>query len=159
MIAAAEQVGQPLAAMDEAALEEKLRKIEALHAGTTSDGEREAARLAAERIRARLAELRAQEPDVEIAYSLADPWQRALFLALCRRYGLRPYRRHRQRRTTVLVMMPESFNARTLWPEFNALSTELQTHLAEVTERIIRSAIDGDVSEAEESDGPKLLSG
>jgi len=55
--------------------------------------------------------------------------------------------------------MPESFNERTLWPEFNALSTELQTHLAEVTERIIRSAIDGDVSEAEESDGPKLLSG
>ena len=36
-------------AMDETALQEKLRKIEALHAGTTSDGEREAARLAAER--------------------------------------------------------------------------------------------------------------
>jgi hypothetical protein len=145
--------------MDEAALEEKLRKIEALHAGTTSDGEREAARLAAEKIRARLAELRAREPDLEMAYTLADPWQRALFLALCRRYGLRPYRRPRQRRSTVLVMMPESFNRRTLWPEFIELSTVLQTHLAEVTDRIIRSVIDGDVSDAEENEGPRLLPG
>lgn len=42
-------------------LREKLRKIEALHAGTRIDGEREAARRAAERIRARLAELRSRE--------------------------------------------------------------------------------------------------
>jgi hypothetical protein len=38
----------------EGTLLEKLRKIEALHAGTKVDGEREAARRAAERIRARL---------------------------------------------------------------------------------------------------------
>jgi len=46
--------------VDEATLLETLRRIEALHAGTTSDGEREAARGAAERIRARLAEVRAR---------------------------------------------------------------------------------------------------
>jgi hypothetical protein len=40
----------------EGTLLEKLRKIEALHAGTTVDGEQEAARRAAERIRARLAD-------------------------------------------------------------------------------------------------------
>ncbi len=45
----------------EGTLLEKLRKIEALHAGTKIDGEREAARRAAERIRARLAELRGRE--------------------------------------------------------------------------------------------------
>ncbi len=39
----------------EGTLLEKLRKIEALHAGTKVEGEREAARRAAERIRARLA--------------------------------------------------------------------------------------------------------
>lgn len=70
----------------ERALLEKLRKIEALHAGTTVDGEREAAKKAAERIRARLAELRGQEKDVELKYSLPDPWKRKLFVALCRRY-------------------------------------------------------------------------
>ena len=60
--------------VDEATLLEKLRRIEALHAGTTSDGEREAARGAAERIRARLAEVRVREPDIEVVYTLADPW-------------------------------------------------------------------------------------
>ncbi len=65
--------------MDAAQLLEKLHRIEALHAGTSSAGEREAARLAAERIRARLADVRGREPDVELAYSLPDPWTRKLF--------------------------------------------------------------------------------
>ena len=69
----------------EGTLLEKLRKIEALHAGTTIDGEREAARRAAERIRARIEELRGTEPDVEMLYRLPDPWKRQLFVALCRR--------------------------------------------------------------------------
>jgi hypothetical protein len=72
-------------AMDiEATLLEKLRTIEALHAGTTVDGEREAARRAAERIRQRLAELRGREQDDLLCYSLPDPWKRRLFVALCR---------------------------------------------------------------------------
>lgn len=56
----------------EGTLLEKLRKIEALHAGTRVDGEREAARRAAERIRARLAEVRSREPDQVLVYSLSD---------------------------------------------------------------------------------------
>jgi hypothetical protein len=145
--------------MDEASLSEKLRKIEALHAGTTSDGEREAARQAAERIRARLAEVRTREPDVEIVYTLPDPWTRKLFVALCRRYGLRPFRRPRQRYSTVQLIAPASFQNRVLWPEFVALSKELATHLAEVTERVVREAIHGDVSEAEQAEAPKALGG
>src|SRR5437868_3871295 len=76
----------------EGTLLEKLRKIEALHAGTKIDGEREAARRAAERIAARLAELRNRAREEVMQYSLPDPWKRKLFLALCRRYGLTPYR-------------------------------------------------------------------
>src|SRR4051794_23443505 len=76
----------------EGTLLEKLRKIEALHAGTRVDGEREAARRAAERIRARLAELQGRERAEVLRYSLPDPWKRKLFVALCRRYGLTPYR-------------------------------------------------------------------
>ena len=64
----------------EGTLVEKLRKLEALHAGTKIDGEREAARRAAERIRARLEELRGQERDVELLYTLPDPWTRKLCL-------------------------------------------------------------------------------
>src|SRR5579863_1758684 len=90
----------------EGTLLEKLRKIEALHAGTTVDGEREAARRAAERIRARLAELRGREEDVELHYRMPDPWKRMLFVALCRRYGLRPFREHGRRYSTVQVRAP-----------------------------------------------------
>ncbi len=143
--------------MDEATLQDKLRKIEALHAGTSSDGEREAARLAAERIRARLAEVRGREPDVELVYTLSDPWTRKLFVSLCRRYGLKPFRRYRQRYSTVQVVAPATFQHGTLWPEFVALSAELEKHLSEITDRVVREAIHGDVSEAVEGDGPKAL--
>ena len=143
--------------MDEAALREKLRKIEALHAGTTSDGEREAARLAADRIRARLAEVRAHEPDIVMQYMLPDPWKRKLFLALCRRYGLLPFRRPRQRYSTVQVRAPATFQHVTLWPEYLALAAELETHLAEITDRVVGEAIHGDVSEADEAAEPKAL--
>ena len=64
--------------MGEAELLDKLPKIEALHAGATSDGEREAARAAAERIRARLAEARVHEADIVMVYTLPDPWMRKL---------------------------------------------------------------------------------
>jgi len=141
----------------EGTLLEKLRKIEALHAGTKIDGEREAARRAAERIRARLAELRGAEQDVELLYRLPDPWTRKLFLALCRRYGLKPYRESGRRYSTIQVRAPKAFRDRTLWPEFLALSKELRTHLDELTERVIREAIDEDVSEAAEASAPKAL--
>jgi hypothetical protein len=141
----------------EGTLLEKLRKIEALHAGTKIDGEREAARRAAERIRARIAELRAHEQDTVLVYSLPDPWKRKLFLALCRRYGLKPYREPGRRYSSVLLRAPKTFQDRTLWPEYVALSAELDLHLEELTERVIREAINEDTTEATESATPKAL--
>jgi len=142
----------------EGTLLEKLRKIEALHAGTNVDGEREAARRAAERIRARLAELRGREQDVELHYSLPDPWKRRLFVALCRRYGLKPFREAGRRHSTVQLRAPKAFHERTLWPEYVALCEELHAHLDELTTRVIREAIDEDVSEpVEQSAPPKAL--
>lgn len=143
----------------EGTLLEKLRKIEALHAGTKIDREREAARRAAERIRARLAELQSRERETVFQYSLPDPWKRKLFVALCRRYGLSPYREPGQRRTTVLVRAPKTFQNRTLWPEYQALSEELDAHLQELTDRVIREAINEDVSEAKEIVEMKALRG
>ena len=141
----------------EGTLLEKLRKIEALHAGTKVDGEREAAKRAAERIRARLAELRGREREVELLYRLPDPWNRKLFVALCRRYGLVPYREPGRRYSTVIVRAPETFQNKTLWPEFLALGKELDTHRSELTERVIREAIHADVSEASEAATVKAL--
>lgn len=141
----------------EGTLLEKLRKIEALHAGTTVAGEREAARRAAERIRSRLAELRGKEQDEELLYRLPDPWKRKLFLALCRRYGLKPFRERGRRYSTIQIKAPLTFQNGTLWPEFLALSAELDAHLTELTERVIREAIDEDVTEAPETTEPKAL--
>src|SRR6202040_577946 len=93
----------------ESHLREKLRKIEALFAGAGTAGERLAAEAALERVRARLAELGRRDAPVEMQFSMPDRWSRHLFLALCRRYGLAPYRYPRQRRNTVMVRAPKDF--------------------------------------------------
>ena len=78
-------------------------------------------------------------------------------MALCRRYGLKPYREVGRRYSTVQLRAPETFQKETLWPEFLALSKELDAHLQELTERVIREAINEDVSEAAEAATPKAL--
>ena len=70
-------------------------------------------------------------------------------------YGLKPYREAGRRSTTIQVRAPKTFHDQTLWPEYRALSAELDAHLRELTERVIREAIDDDVSEADEA--PKAL--
>jgi hypothetical protein len=49
----------------------------------------------------------------------------------------------------------EDVSRQTLWPEYRALAAELDAHLRELTERVIREAIDDDLSEAAEA--PKAL--
>ena len=82
--------------------------------------------------------------------SAIDGWSRKLFIALLRRYALKPYRRARQRRNTVMVKVPRSFVDETLWPEFLELSEVLKNYLDEVTERVIARAIHEDEGEEEE---------
>ncbi len=142
---------------DEAQLREKLRKIEALFAGAGTDGERLAAEAGRERIRARLAALGKEDPAIEMQFSLPDQWSRRLFLALCRRYGLLPYRRARQRLTTVMLRVPRGFAEDVLWPEFKELNVALMQYLNEVTTRVIRETVHGDTSEANEA--PAALPG
>ncbi len=133
-----------------AALREKLRKIEALFAGAGTIGERTAAEAALERVRARLAELERRDTPTEMQFSLPDQWSRRLFLALCRRYGLKPYRLYRQRLTTVMLRVPKAFVDQVLWPEFQELNKALTQYLNEVTIRVIREEVHRDTSEAAE---------
>jgi hypothetical protein len=136
--------------LGDARLREKLRKIEALFAGAGTEGERLAAEAALARIRARLAEFSRSEAPVEIQFSVPDTWSRHLFLALCRRYGLAPYRYPRQRRSTVIVRCPRRFVNDVLWPEFKELDAELRSYLEEVTQRLIREEVFSDTSDAPE---------
>jgi hypothetical protein len=81
---------------------------------------------------------------------MPDQWQRRLFSALCRRYGLEPYRYKGQRHTTVMVRAPQRFVDLTLWPEYLELQAALHSWLNEATERIIREEVYGEASEAPE---------
>ena len=134
----------------ESELREKLRKIEALFAGAATPGERAAAGAAAERIRERLRQTKGTEALVEMQFSLADLWSRQLFLALARRYGLRPYRYLRQKRTTVMLKVPPSFVDDVLWPEFVELNAALTEYLMAVTQKIIREEVYGESTDADE---------
>jgi hypothetical protein len=136
--------------MDEAKLLEKLRLIEALFAGATTDGERVAAAEAKRRIQARLEAVEKVDPPVEYRFTLADTWSRRVLLALLRRYDLKPYRHRGQRRTTVMVRAPKGFVTETLWPEFQQLSETLRTYLDEITNRVVAQVIHEDSSEAVE---------
>ena len=134
----------------EVELREKLRKIEALFSGAGTAGERLAAEAALQRVLARLVDLERRDPAIEMQFSMADQWSRRLFLALCRRYGLAPYRYRRQRLTTVMVRVPRGFVDQVLWPEFNELNRALVVYLNAVTLRIIREEVHSDASEAAE---------
>jgi len=134
----------------ESDLREKLRKIEALFAGAGTAGERSAAGAALSRVKARLAELGRSDPEVELQYGMPDQWSRQLFVALCRRYGLNPYRYRRQRYNTVMVRAPRGFSETVLWPEFTQLNQALQAFLGEVTLKVIHEEIHSDASEARE---------
>jgi hypothetical protein len=134
-------------------LREKLRKITALFEGATTAGERNAAAAAIQRVKTALAGLQQTEPTVETQFSMPDQWQRRLFMALCRRYGLSPYRYRGQRYTTVMLRAPKSFVDKTLWPEYQGLRNALNEYLNEATDRIIREEVYGDAREAPERAG------
>ena len=131
-------------------LRERLRKIEALFEGAATSGERSAAAAAIARVKKALDALSKTERPQEFHFTLPDRWQRRLFSALCRRYGLEPYRYKRQRYTTVMVQVPKSFVEQTLWPEYLEIKAALDEYLNEATERIIQEEIYRDAGEAAE---------
>ncbi len=135
--------------MNEAKLIEKLKLIETLFAGATTDGERDAAFNALNRIKERLKEVQKEDPPVEYKFAMTDMWSRKLFVALLRRYDIKPYRYHRQRYTTVMAMVPKTFVDETLWPQFEELNKTLTEYLDDITNKVIGTTIHSDNSEAE----------
>ena len=136
---------------------EKLRRIESLYANVAAfPGEKVAAGEARERILARLKGFTQSEPPVEYTFNLRNPWSKQLFIALLRRYQIRPYRYARQRHTTVMARVPKRFVDETLWPEFADLERTLTAFLNEVTERVISESINADHSDVEVRAGTEL---
>lgn len=135
--------------MDER-LRERLSKLEALFARAGTAGERAAAGAAIERLQGRAGGTR-RDPEVELKFSLPDPWSVRLFVAVCRKHGVRPYRYSRQRRTTVMVRVQERAFDRRVWAEFSGLQTALELYFEETVDHLITEAMhsDGDDSALE----------
>lgn len=116
---------------------EKIRKIEALIEGAKKDGERRSAILARERIENRLSKERKQDI---LEYSLYTPgnWHKKLLLAICGKYGIKPYRYKGQKYTTVMVKIDKVFLNDVLWKEYIEYSELLEKIVDEVTQNVIR---------------------
>ena len=130
-------------------LRERLRKVEALLFGAATVGERDAAGAAAERLRAKLDEAARGDPPVEMKFTMPDSWSTRLFIALCRRYGFKPFRYARQRYTTIMVKGPRRLLEDVVWREFDDLHRELNAYLEETTASLIRETIHSDAADAE----------
>ena len=140
--------------MNEAVLIEKLIKIETLFAGASTEGERISADRARQRILLRLKEILSKDPPIEYKFTFRDMWSQKVFVALLRRYNLKPYRYRGQRYTTVMVQVPKGFVDETLWPEFQEISSELNSYLQEVTGRVVKEVLHEDSSDAMIVDQP-----
>jgi hypothetical protein len=143
--------------MDEAKLIEKLKLIEALFAGATTPGERVAADAARLRILERLKSVEVIDPAIEYKFTLGDLWSRRVFVALLRRYDLKPYRYRGQRYTTVMVKVSRRFVEETLWPQYQQVSETLRAYLSEVTDRVVSQVLSEDLSEAVEVGEQQML--
>ena len=120
---------------------DKLLKVEALHAGATTPGERDAATAAIERIKKKLEQFVEADPPREMQCTFSNHWSKQLFCALAKRYDLHPYRYRRQRHTTVMLRVPARFLNEVLWPEFEGLNEVLKKYIDEMTVKIISEAI------------------
>jgi hypothetical protein len=131
-------------------LRQQIRKIEALFGGSSFEGERVAAEAALKRIKEKLANTKKTVPSSEYTMTFDNQWTKKLFIALCRRHDLKPYRYARQRRTTVMVRAPDDFMDGVLWPEHQALSKVLRDYINKITEQVITEEIHRDTTEAQE---------
>ena len=127
-------------------IRDKLAKLEALFARGATAGERAAAGAARDRLQARLClELdESEESETEMQCSLPDVWSVRIFVALCRKHGIRPYRYPRQRRTTVMVRVRRSSFEKTVSEEFRMLHRELTAYFNAMVDHLIADAMKSD---------------
>lgn len=111
---------------------DKIRKIEALITGAKSDGERQAAEFAKQRLQEKIT----AQP-MEYTVRLHSRWEKRLFVAICNKHGLRTYRYMRQKYTTAMVRVDKPFMDSVLWPEYNKYASILHKLTEEISTDLI----------------------
>jgi hypothetical protein len=115
---------------------DKIKKIEALIAGAKSDGERQAAALAKNRILERF-QVKVTVKPVEYNVPLGNQWKKKLFVALCGKHEIQTYRYKRQKYTTAMLRADPTFVEEVLWPEFKKYSALLEELVGEIIDSLI----------------------
>ncbi len=116
---------------------DRIKKIENLILGAATTGEKNAAMSAKERILKKYPELEIYKNPTEYNLYTSNVWQKKLLLAICRKYGVKPYRYHRQKYTTVMVNINEEFLKKVLWKEYLEYSSHLEKLIAGITDDLI----------------------
>jgi hypothetical protein len=104
-----------------------------------------------------LAAAASTELEIEMRFTIPNPRSRRLFIALCRRYGLKPFRYARIKRQTVIVKAPRTFLKRTLWLQFVEIDTALTSYLDDITDKVIREEVHGEAGDAGEIAEPRAI--
>jgi hypothetical protein len=73
-----------------------------------------------------LADGRAREADREEVCNTGDATAAWIVLLLCSRYGVRPFRRRRQKPTTICVHVPAGFMSKVFWPQVTEMATAFE---------------------------------
>jgi len=116
---------------------ERIKKIEALIKGATTAGEKNAAISAKDRLLKKQPNLEINQDLVEYSLYTQDSWHKKLLIAICRKYGVMPYRYKRQKYTTVMVRINQDFLNNVLWPEYLEYSKHLEKLVEEITDNLI----------------------
>lgn len=125
----------------------KAEKIEALIEQASFKEEREETLLAKTRILSSLDEkdiILKDEKFTICTVTIDNPWKKLLFVTLCRKYGLSPYRYKRQRSTTTNVEVSKEVMKKKLWPEYQKFVKILDNLVEDIIEDLLKQIWQGE---------------
>ena len=130
--------------MDEDALVRQLQELER----STADG----GAIGNDACRAELAEWRRRQPDHEFQMSVGTPEAQRVVLGWCQRYGVTPYRKPKQRQSTVCVRVPRGFMQERMWPRVQAMMDVIESATVDAVTRIVERWTGMSLDELDASD-------
>jgi hypothetical protein len=111
---------------------DKIQKIQALIDRASSEGERQAAELAKQRLHDRI-----KENPIEYRVTSHSTWEKKLFGAVCKKHGFNPYRYSGQKYTTTMVRISKSVMDNVLWPEYTKYTALLRGMVDEIANDLV----------------------
>ena len=121
---------------------DKIQKVQALIDRASSEGERQAAELAKQRLQDRV-----KENPIEYRVTSHSKWEKRLFSTVCKKNGYNPYRYSRQKYTTTMVRVSKSVMDNVLWPEYTKYTALLREMVDEIATDLVDRIYTGDKEE------------